>query len=226
MASNQPREGSYMGESIFDNQAIDLVLASTSPRRKQLFEQEKLRFRVLSAHVDETLDADLRARPFDAVQKLAEKKAHAVVNAILADENYRGFLVVVGADTMVARAGKCLASLRPFPMQRVCFARCLAHRITCTRACRCGIALQANTRAIFHLRIVVLRTQRALPLDSLAALTLKRILQRVNRLIKRVRMEFKAVLLSSWSSLTACAPRWLAFLWSVFCANLLMLCSA
>lgn len=95
-----------MGESIFDNQAIDLVLASTSPRRKQLFEQEKLRFRVLSAHVDETLDADLRARPFDAVQKLAEKKAHAVVNAVLADENYRGFLVVVGADTMVARGGE------------------------------------------------------------------------------------------------------------------------
>ena len=95
-----------MGESIFDNQAIDLVLASTSPRRKQLFEQEKLRFRVLSAHVDETLDADLRARPFDAVQKLAEKKAHAVVNAILADESYRGFLVVVGADTMVAHGGE------------------------------------------------------------------------------------------------------------------------
>lgn len=65
-----------------------------------------MRFRVLSAHVDETLDADLRARPFDAVQKLAEKKAHAVVNAILADENYRGFLVVVGADTMVARGGE------------------------------------------------------------------------------------------------------------------------
>lgn len=106
MASNQPREGSYMEESILDNQPIDLVLASTSPRRKQLFEQEKLRFRVLSAHVDETLDADLRARPFDAVQKLAEKKAHAVVNAILADENYRGFLVVVGADTMVARGGE------------------------------------------------------------------------------------------------------------------------
>lgn len=78
MASNQPREGRYMEESILDNQPIDLVLASTSPRRKQLFEQEKLRFRVLSAHVDETLDADLRARPFDAVQKLAEKKAHAV----------------------------------------------------------------------------------------------------------------------------------------------------
>ena len=95
-----------MEESILDNQPIDLVLASTSPRRKQLFEQEKLRFRVLSAHVDETLDADLRARPFDAVQKLAEKKAHAVVNAILADENYRGFLVVVGADTMVARGGE------------------------------------------------------------------------------------------------------------------------
>lgn len=95
-----------MEESIFDNQPIDLVLASTSPRRKQLFEQEKLRFRVLSAHVDETLDADLRARPFDAVQKLAEKKAHAVVNAVLADENYRGFLVVVGADTMVAHGGE------------------------------------------------------------------------------------------------------------------------
>lgn len=95
-----------MEESILDNQPIDLVLASTSPRRKQLFEQEKLRFRVLSAHVDETLDADLRARPFDAVQKLAEKKAHAVVNAVLADENYRGFLVVVGADTMVARGGE------------------------------------------------------------------------------------------------------------------------
>lgn len=95
-----------MEESILDNQPIDLVLASTSPRRKQLFEQEKLRFRVLSAHVDETLDADLRARPFDAVQKLAEKKAHAVVNAVLADENYRGFLVVVGADTMVAHGGE------------------------------------------------------------------------------------------------------------------------
>lgn len=80
--------------------ALDIVLASASPRRKQLLEDAGVRFVVHASEVDETLEPDLLADPPEACKKLAERKAGAVVQEVLA-EDYTGMAAVIGADTMV-----------------------------------------------------------------------------------------------------------------------------
>ena len=81
-------------------QKIDIVLASQSPRRRELFEREEIPFTVQVSQVDETLEPDLLADPYEAVKKLAERKAGAVVQQVLGVD-YVGAAAIVGADTMV-----------------------------------------------------------------------------------------------------------------------------
>ena len=85
--------------------AFDVVLASASPRRRQLLEEAGVTFAVIEGDVDETLDADLLANPEEAAKKLAERKAGAAVQYILGTD-YRGMLLVIGADTMVVNQGE------------------------------------------------------------------------------------------------------------------------
>lgn len=84
---------------------LDIVLASASPRRKQLLEDAGVRFVVHASEVDETLEPDLLADPPEACKKLAERKAGAVVQEVLA-EDYTGMAAVIGADTMVVCEGE------------------------------------------------------------------------------------------------------------------------
>ena len=88
-----------------DMPALDIVLASASPRRKQLLEDAGVRFVVHASEVDETLEPDLLADPPEACKKLAERKAGAVVQEVLA-EDYTGMAAVIGADTMVVCEGE------------------------------------------------------------------------------------------------------------------------
>ena len=79
---------------------VDIILASGSPRRRELMEREGVAFSVRVSQADETLDADLLRQPEEAAKKLAERKARAVVEDVL-NEGYAGMAMVVGADTMV-----------------------------------------------------------------------------------------------------------------------------
>lgn len=83
---------------------FDVILASGSPRRKKLLEDAGVRFKVLtpSQPVDEELDPDELAIPLEAAKKLAEKKAGAVVQDLLAT-NPIGNFIIIGADTMVVK---------------------------------------------------------------------------------------------------------------------------
>ena len=72
--------------------AFKVVLASGSPRRRQLLSDAGIRFTVHAADVDETLEPDLLADPPEECKKLAERKA---------DPEFAGMLIVLGADTMV-----------------------------------------------------------------------------------------------------------------------------
>ena len=83
----------------------DIILASGSPRRKQLLEDAGIAFSVRVSEVDETLEPDLLADPPEAAKKLAERKAGAVVQEVLS-ENYLGMAAVLGADTMVVLDGE------------------------------------------------------------------------------------------------------------------------
>lgn len=86
--------------------AFQVVLASGSPRRRQLLADAGVKFTVHAADVDEALEPDLLAQPAEGCKKLAERKAGAVVQEILADPEFRGMLIVLGADTMVVHRGE------------------------------------------------------------------------------------------------------------------------
>lgn len=80
-----------------------LILASSSPRRREILAALGLAFDVRSADVDETLrDAE---SPFDAAERLAREKAEAVAAA--APE-----ALVVAADTLVVCDGAPLGKPR------------------------------------------------------------------------------------------------------------------
>lgn len=86
-------------------QHVDVILASGSPRRKQLLEREGVEFTIRVSDVDESLEPDLVANPPEAVKKLAERKAGAVVQEVLG-EGYVGMAAIIGADTMVVCDGE------------------------------------------------------------------------------------------------------------------------
>lgn len=93
--------------------AFEVILASNSPRRRELLDAAGVKFTVRTpvTPVDESLEPDLAADPEEAAKKLAERKAGAVVQEVLA-QNYTGMLIVIGADTMVVLDGKIFGKPR------------------------------------------------------------------------------------------------------------------
>ena len=76
-----------------------IILASASPRRKELLETAGAKFEIIVADVDETVPEG--TKPEDAAIMTAEKKAVAVA------ENHKDS-IVIGADTIVVADGKIL----------------------------------------------------------------------------------------------------------------------
>lgn len=85
---------------------LKVILASKSPRRRDLLKEAGIKFTVRTPiePVDETLDADELMMPVEAVKKLAERKAGALIQELIA-ENPQGLFMVLGADTMVVKSG-------------------------------------------------------------------------------------------------------------------------
>jgi septum formation protein len=77
----------------------NLILASSSPRRKELLENLRLTFTISSSEVDESFDPTLS--PEDVVMDLAERKAQVIFK-----ENPAAF--VIGSDTIVVVDGQVL----------------------------------------------------------------------------------------------------------------------
>lgn len=96
-----------------ENNTFEVILASNSPRRRELLDAAGVKFTVRTpvTPVDESLEPDLAADPEEAAKKLAERKAGAVVQEVLA-QNYTGMLIVIGADTMVVLDGKIFGKPR------------------------------------------------------------------------------------------------------------------
>ena len=83
------------------------ILASNSPRRKELFRRICPDFSVLPADADERLPAGMPPR--EACALLAERKARATYEKALAAGMGQGKrLIVLGADTVVALDGEIL----------------------------------------------------------------------------------------------------------------------
>lgn len=102
------------GQSEQQPPTFEVILASGSPRRKQLLEEAGVVFAVRTPQeaVDESLEPDLAADPPEAAKKLAERKAGAVVQEILADPAFTGMVIVLGADTMVVKDGQIFGKPR------------------------------------------------------------------------------------------------------------------
>jgi septum formation protein len=83
-----------------------LILASASPRRRDLLTQAGLRFSVAAANLNEDLLPDEAAAAY--VQRLAEEKAQAVWNAQRSSDTLDDPLLVLGADTCVVCDGQIL----------------------------------------------------------------------------------------------------------------------
>ncbi|MBE6470894.1 MAG: septum formation protein Maf [Coriobacteriaceae bacterium] len=83
----------------------EVVLASGSPRRRELLAQAGVRFQVFQVKADESLSDEEGSDAAQAAETLAERKAGAAVQTILA-QPHLGMTTVIGADTMVVLDGK------------------------------------------------------------------------------------------------------------------------
>ena len=83
-----------------------IILASGSPRRKELLEQIGIEFDIITSDVDETT---LITQPDEYVKYLSRIKAQAVWDMVKDDDDYRNEdVVVIGADTIVSHKGHIL----------------------------------------------------------------------------------------------------------------------
>ncbi|MDD5132012.1 MAG: Maf family protein [bacterium] len=81
------------------------ILASASPRRRQLLEEMGLKFKIIPSSIREKADPALT--PAQLVKELAWQKAAAVAR------RFRGKgYIVIGADTIVVRRGEILGKPR------------------------------------------------------------------------------------------------------------------
>lgn len=82
----------------------ELILASASPRRREILTTLGIPHRVLVSDADETLPAGIA--PADAVERLAARKAAAVAPLCAPDD------IILAADTVVAVDGDILGKPR------------------------------------------------------------------------------------------------------------------
>lgn len=84
---------------------MKIILASKSPRRKEILENLALDFEIITADTSE--DSDIRD-PQKLVEELALRKAGAVKNLLISKNEYSSDLVIIGCDTVVANDNKLL----------------------------------------------------------------------------------------------------------------------
>jgi septum formation protein len=82
-----------------------IILASGSPRRRELLEQIGLEFEVAVSDASEECNEKL---PYIMVQKLSEIKAKAVYDRLRGDSARKDGFIVIGADTVVAYGDRIL----------------------------------------------------------------------------------------------------------------------
>lgn len=116
----------------------EIILASQSPRRKELLEEVGLRFRVEPAQIEEHLDESLPIT--QAIEQLAKEKAMPIARR-------HPQCIVIGADTLVAVDGLVLGK----PADEADAARMLRmlsgrrHQVIGGIALLCG-----NEEVLFH----------------------------------------------------------------------------
>lgn len=81
----------------------NIILASGSPRRRELLEQIGLEFKIITSNAIEDTD---KVNPAEMVMELSALKAEAVFNELTGQE--KSASVIIGADTIVYAKGSVL----------------------------------------------------------------------------------------------------------------------
>ncbi len=84
---------------------MKIILASASPRRRELLHQIGWEFEVCVSQVEELITKTL---PADVVEELSVQKAQAVFENMPVEKSADGEVLVIGADTVVACDGEIL----------------------------------------------------------------------------------------------------------------------
>ena len=93
---------------IDKNSSKRIILASASPRRKDILGSMGARFEILAADADESSDI---TDPEQLTRELARRKAQAALD-ILRERGEAGGAIIIAADTVVACEGKILGKPR------------------------------------------------------------------------------------------------------------------
>ncbi len=88
---------------------LNIILASGSPRRKQLLTSLGLQFQVIVSNVSETVESAMT--PSDYVRTIARRKAEAVYHCV-SDKPELNNGLIISADTTVTIDGKMLGKPR------------------------------------------------------------------------------------------------------------------
>lgn len=144
-------------------QRLPIILASASPRRKNIFFQLGLSFEIIPSNIDE--DTVNETNPVTLVKKLAELKALSVANIV-----NRG--IIVGADTIVVLDNEIIGK----PKDNVDAVRILKKLSGSTHKVYSGIALiqkPSFKRSVAYAQSTV--TMRKLTLSEINKLAKKHI---------------------------------------------------
>jgi len=79
--------------------STELILASQSPRRRELLQQMEIDFHVHVAAIDEAIHT--AEAPEDYVKRMASEKAYVAYSSLRIEHKKFGQLLVLGADTIV-----------------------------------------------------------------------------------------------------------------------------
>lgn len=82
---------------------MDVVLASSSPRRKEILETVGVSFSVITSEADESVPLGLS--PDGAVCEIAGRKCEAVLEKMKKENRLRGETLVIACDTVVVYEG-------------------------------------------------------------------------------------------------------------------------
>lgn len=84
---------------------VKFVLASGSPRRKELLEQIGLPFEISAAHGEEIIT---KQQPQDIVEELSLQKANEVAGHYIKEHGEQYCTLIIGADTIVSHKGEIM----------------------------------------------------------------------------------------------------------------------
>lgn len=84
---------------------MNIILASKSPRRREILQNLDVEFTIVTAETDENSDTK---NPEELVKELALKKACAVKDKLVFENKFTDDTVIIGSDTVVAKDGKIL----------------------------------------------------------------------------------------------------------------------